>query len=355
VEERRRYLGGDRDHSILVKGLDIVLLQQNKARAAQSTDDDDSLEQAFQGVSTESRVPKKRTREDIIKELKEKRQQGGAHEEVAKDEAVLLEEAKKAGKFKPIGFKPIGAPAEGKAKKKGKDLDRDGERKKKKRRIGEGGVEAQKLQPEMPPPPIPEKVAPSLSAEPEPESIREDFDIFAGAGDYQGIDLGDDDDDETGPAEGVQVPESHMELPTVSQRWFADDEEQQPDISQIAPSTSKCHSPPPPPSDDEEREEPTRLIPLQSSAIPSIRDLLAMDGAQDKRKKRKDKKKSGKDADLEEKKKATAEAKADRDYKRSVFAPPTHRKCDMTILFAQIKDIYREEGRRIKQHKIILA
>lgn len=303
-----------------MKGLDIALLQQNKARAAQSTDDDDSLEQAFQEVSAESRVPKKRTREDIIKELKEKRLQDSINEEVAKDEAVLMEEAKKAGKFKPIGFKPIGAPAEGKAKKnKRKGGDKDGERKKK-RKVE--GVEAQKVEQEMPPPPLPEKVLQPAPTEPEP--IPEDFDIFADAGEYKGIDLGDDEEEEgeDGPTNDAQPPNPSEEFSTIrGGQWFVTEEDQppQPDTSKITQPTSKSHSPlPPPMSDDEESEQPTRLVPLQSSAIPSIRDLLAMDGAQDMQKKRKDKKK-GKVVDPEEKKKVTAEAKADRDYKRSVF------------------------------------
>jgi len=309
-----------------VKGLDFALLQQNKARAAQSTNDDDSLEQAFQEVSTESRVPKKRTREDIIKELKEKRQQGAGAEEVAKDEAVLLEEAKKAGKFKPIGFKPIGAPAEAKTKKKkGKELDKDGERKKKKRKVEGGSAGAQKGQKEMPPPPLPEKVALAapVGPEPEPIPIPEVFDIFADAGDYEGIDLGDDDDEEEGSMKDVRAPDSPEEPSTIPrQRWFATEEH---DASQIAKSEAKSHSPPPPTSDEEDPDQPMRLVPLQTSAIPSIRDLLDMDGAQDKRKKRKDKKKGGKDVNPEDKKKVTAEAKADRDYKRSVFTSSARR------------------------------
>ena len=31
VEEQRRYLGGDADHTVLVKGLDFALLEQQKA------------------------------------------------------------------------------------------------------------------------------------------------------------------------------------------------------------------------------------------------------------------------------------------------------------------------------------
>jgi IK cytokine len=110
------------------------------------------------------------------------------------------------------------------------------------------------------------------------------------------------------------------------ERWFEtdaviEDRSSKSDASQLPKLPSKSHSPPVPasvPDEDEETEQPTRLVPLQSSAIPSIRDLLAMDGAQDKRSKRKDKKKGGKDANPEEKKKATVEAKVDRDYKRLV-------------------------------------
>ncbi|KAH7926037.1 hypothetical protein BV22DRAFT_389638 [Leucogyrophana mollusca] len=141
VDEQRRYLGGDSEHSILVKGLDMALLEQNKARAVASTDDDETLEQAFIQVTSEPTVSKKRTREDIIRELKEKRQIGAgpqAATSVAKapeDEARVLEEAKKAGKFRPIGFKPIGSQKDAKGKKKrAKEGDKDGERKKKRRK-----------------------------------------------------------------------------------------------------------------------------------------------------------------------------------------------------------------------------
>ena len=331
VEEQRRYLGGDRDHSILVKGLDFALLQQNKARAAHSADDDESLEQAFQQVSAESTVPKKRTREDIIKELKQKKQKGAALDGVAKDEAVLLEDAKKAGKFKPIGFKPIETSAEGKTKKKkGRDGEKDGNRKK--RKIEGGTAEAHKAQTEMPPPALPAKVLPSVPAESEP--IPDDFDIFAGAGEYQGIDLGDDDDEEERPTKEDPVVDSPEEPPTILQRGWFTTEDENPPQPQIAQPTSISRSPPPTVSDDEP-EQPTRLVPLQSSAIPSIKDLLAMDGAEDKRKMRKNKRKGGKDVNAEEKKKVTAEAKADRDYRRSVFLP--FEEWDVTYFLHRLK------------------
>jgi IK cytokine len=171
----------------------------------------------------------------------------------------------------------------------------------------------------MAPPPLPEKIShpASATAESEPEPIPEDFDIFADAGDYEGIDLGDDDDDDKGPIQAPGSPKEPSMIPR--KRWFETDEDQRPQPDTSKTAESKAHSPPPPTSDEEDSEQPTRLVPLQTSAIPSIRDLLAMDGAQDKRKKRKDKKKGGKDVNPEEKKKVTAEAKVDRDYKRSAF------------------------------------
>ncbi|KAJ6591477.1 hypothetical protein DFH09DRAFT_1358064 [Mycena vulgaris] len=337
TDEERKYLGGDSDHSILVKGLDIALLEQNKAKASLSTVDDDSLEQAFLAVASEPTVPKKRTREDMIRELKEKRgvksDLAATTESKSKDDA--LEAAKKQGKFKPIGFKPIGA-AEGKTKKKKVKGDgTEGERKKKKRKVDAADEkgETQEGSSVMPPPPLPSAaVAPSaVSATSAPEDdMPVDFDIFSGAGEYEGIDLGDEEDEAEDPVAGKpDDPElEDGEEPTEAagpRKWFEDDE------PAPAPSSSKLPLPPvndkPPPraeDDDEEGEleQPTRLVPLASSALPSIKDLLAMDKAansSDKWKKRKEKKKSGKDeADdaAPPKQKMTAEVKAERDYKR---------------------------------------
>ena len=81
MEEQRKYLGGDADHTVLVKGLDFALLEQTKAKlaATDSVVDDEVLESAFlEGSSSAPSIPRKRTREDILKELKEKRGKGGA-------------------------------------------------------------------------------------------------------------------------------------------------------------------------------------------------------------------------------------------------------------------------------------
>ncbi|KAF8347867.1 hypothetical protein F5887DRAFT_1258993 [Amanita rubescens] len=216
VERKRKYLGGDSEHSILVKGLDVALLEANKAKAvAVSNEDDDILEEAFAGTPISppesNSVPRKRTREEIVRELKEKRgqtQTTGNNTTVksAEGEAKVLEEAKKVGKFRPIGFKPI---AEEKPKKKKvKGEVKDGERKKKKRKVdGEqsgaitGNVDSHApLLPDASNPPellIPQATVtvpmpPSL----EPEPLPEEFDIFADVEEYEGLDLREEEEED---------------------------------------------------------------------------------------------------------------------------------------------------------------
>ncbi|KAF4592937.1 hypothetical protein EYR38_008643 [Pleurotus pulmonarius] len=347
VEEQRKYLGGDGDHSILVKGLDFALLEQNKARATLSTEDDDSLEVAFAEASTlgltadasqDADGSKKRTRADLLRELKEKREASGAQEKVITpaDEVKKLEEAKKAGKFKPIGFKPIGEAEEKTKRKKAAKDGKDTERKKKKRKVEQhngditnSGPAAQSANSEQtkslesatpPQPPVPNFTAPQEELPPD------DFDIFEGVGEYEGIDLGDDDED----GEHHASPKPGEE-PPISVRpggWFAGEDGQ----SSALPQDSQ---PPPLPivdvplkrqdeaeEDGEVEEAPLRLQPLESSALPSIKDFLAMDeaaGKDAKRRKRKEKKKAGGGGGgggEGEGSTMTAEARAERDYKR---------------------------------------
>ncbi|KAJ7130608.1 hypothetical protein C8R44DRAFT_613995, partial [Mycena epipterygia] len=217
-DKQRKYLGGDSEHSILVKGLDIALLEQNKAKESLSTVDDDSLEQAFMAAASEATVPKKRTREDMIRELKEKRGIKSDTPPTTESKSNdTLEAAKKQGKFKPIGFKPIGG-ADDKPKKKVKGDGADGERKKKKRKVeaagdkGEttkaGGDGASSMPPPPPPAADPGRKASSSTPVPPEDDVPEDFDIFAGAGEYEGIDLGDEDEeDEPGTAGKPDNPE----------------------------------------------------------------------------------------------------------------------------------------------------
>jgi len=297
----------------------MALLEQNKAKALLSTVDDESLEQAFQTVTSDAPVPQKRTREDIINELKEKR---GAVPTESKSNGDLPETAKKKEKFKPIGFKPIGAAEERPKKKKKAISDKtDGERKKKRRRVEENGEtnSAKEVEtPIIPPPPTSPKPAGltplTTSAPPEDDPPDVDFDIFAGVGEYEGVDLEDEDGDEEvdvtaakdDSAESEDNDRSMDVMPTVApKKWFKTDEDHPRSSSKLPLPSAATHNQSPPRQslygDEEgEAEEPTRLVPLSSSAIPSIKDFLAMEEAGDpkkKRKKGKRKKKSGKGGD----------------------------------------------------------
>jgi IK cytokine len=318
-------------------------LEQNKARAALVSDkfDDESLEQVFQEVASVDNPKKaktKKTREELLRELKEKRSSGhnetgeGEQTLVPEEETRKLEMAKQQGKFKPIGFKPIGQPAaEPKKKKKAKADGIDGERKKKKRKLDsrQGVVEEQPSKPEA----TVQPAAPPSPPEPEREPIEEDFDIFAGAGDYDGLELGDDDDEDDAKPErkGATVEDEEEEDPSTSTRpkqWISIEEDGA-ILRPKSPEPPQSASPPPEPSSskvasrDHEEEDgemdedvPMKLVPLASSALPSVRDFLDMDRAATssrKNKKRKDKKKPTQDPDSQT---ANAEAKAERDYKR---------------------------------------
>ena len=333
MEVQRRYLGGDSEHSILVKGLDHSLLEQNKARAALSSEDDNALEQAFMEATshTPTNVPKKRTREELIRHLKEQRARNTDQgPKIGDEEARLLEEAKQKGKFKPIGFKPIGSTSEAKKKKEKRSED-DMERKKKKRKVDveilADKAASLKDKSSMPPPPVPTKTPKVPDTE---EPIDDDFNIFADAGEYEGINVDDDDDDEN-VAQVARETEKRYD-PTPAQRWIPTDEIEplhtKPPIPPLSDTTTRS-----PPSshkvvseDESEDEQPMRLVPLSSSALPSIKDFLAMDqaaGSSDKKRKRKNKKKAGAkdddDDDIDEgPKQKSVQTKVDRDYKRSI-------------------------------------
>ncbi|KAI0687988.1 RED-like protein N-terminal region-domain-containing protein [Cytidiella melzeri] len=278
LEEQRRYLGGDSDHTVLVKGLDFALLEQNKARASTTTEDDDTLEQAFiEGSSTTATLPKKRTREEIVAELKNKRTKGDSQDAKSGTSGdAPLDEAKKAGKFKPIGKSWVR-----KLKAKG--------RIRKSRRL------------------LPPTKSQQRSPHLQPPQMEEDFDIFAGAGEYTGLDLGDEEADEDSGAEpGAIVDDTRADaVDSIPRRkWFDTEDEPAPstephqDRSKSQPVEALSHpiGIPDEPEEGEEPDEdtPIRLAPLASSAVPSIRDILAADQEeekQEKRRARKEKKK----------------------------------------------------------------
>jgi IK cytokine len=318
VDEQRRYLGGDSDHSILVKGLDFALLEQNKVRLAStsSKQDDEALEEVFAQKASTLSAPTstKRSRADIIKELKEKRANGGESEQ-SKEEAVA-EKSTNSSKFRPIGFKPIGTSTEEKVKKKKK---KEGSEPKKKKRkvepstVGAGEGAGLKGVATSPPPPEHAASRSALAKPFEAETAEDDFDIFADAGEYKGVEVGSDDDDDDGDKEsetgherpshpGPSVASTADASAPPRRGWFDNDAagsepEPEPEASPKAPADQP--TPIPEAGVEAEEEQAARLAPLTSSAIPSIRDFLAMDEAvekEEKRKARKEKRK-GKNKD----------------------------------------------------------
>ena len=286
----------------------MSLLQQNKTRETASTEDDDILEQAFVDATTVASGSKKRTREDIIRELKAKQQNGSVDQSVgsSKPEAVeeerqSFEAAKQSGKFKPIGFKPIGQKEE-KSKKRRVKGEKNGEKKRRKvekhsqktDKESNTGPE-EKLAADLLPDSVKEEPPPP--SEPEPEPADEDFDIFAGAGEYQGIPEDDDASDSESDGGESRIPEPSLQplqepsLP-VKGGWFGDAEREP--IPPPAVHAPVAKSPVRTNTVVEEEEEGGRLRALESSALPSIRDFLAMQEAaekSEKRKARKEKKK----------------------------------------------------------------
>ncbi|KAN0061840.1 hypothetical protein ACQY0O_005833 [Thecaphora frezii] len=195
--EQVKYLGGDEKHTVLVKGLDFALLAQNKARleAQGQAMGDDELERAFESaksVSTtgsegfddgEQKTGTKRTRETIIEALK-KRKLRQSSDAAAQSTS---EPAKFSSKFKPIGFRPIGAASSSSAPTNDPDVKYiNGKRMRKKKKRYEttkadaGPSTAQ--QPEQTTDvasksrPIPSPPAPTASTSSRPSSVRSSSD-----------------------------------------------------------------------------------------------------------------------------------------------------------------------------------
>ncbi|CAE6529645.1 unnamed protein product [Rhizoctonia solani] len=322
IDEQRKYLGGDATHTILVKGLDFALLEQQRAREESRDDLDDDLESAFQGnpvgtssteePSTEIQTHgKKRTRAELLAELKQSRgthESQGAKSSTKEEEIEALERAKQAGKFKPMGSSSF-APVEKKKKKKKKAIAEEGKLQAKettayppdasKQAASPASIPTQKpaitastkevvatqdSQSKSKETPVP--VAPPISVQaPAPSVEIDDADPFADAGEYE-PDYGDDDsDNETVPKD---IPQPLA--PVGRRNWFNDPE------SIPEPELAK---PPTPPPKQEVESEPgssrsTRLESLTSSAIPSISDFLAMDKEEEFREKKRARKEKNK-------------------------------------------------------------
>lgn len=237
---------------------------------------------------------------------------------------VALEEAKKAGKFKPIGFKPIGETEKKGKKKMVKKVK--GEGKKKKAKEDTTGEATSKEEPttskDISEPGVQTNTS-TKPAEPvpEPEPIDEDFDIFADAGEYNGLELGDEDDDDASDAEPGAIPDDSEPI-VPPRKWIETEEDRlalprEPSKSESPSRGSEPPARPPHKSEEpeegeaeEEEEAPIRLVPLSSSI--AIRDILAADQEEEKAEKRRARKEKKKKGEL------TAAGKVDRDYQRYV-------------------------------------
>lgn len=270
--------GGDEHHSILVKGLDIALLERKKAELAQRADQDlgdveDELDAAFENpapprehsgspaafegaspVAGSSRdAGKKRggkTRDELLAELRAMRT-GGA----AAVPGGATEGNRSSGSPAESRFKPIGASS---ADKKGKGKEAAGasgagggwkavgasgdapageKKKRKKRKVAppeaaeaSGTTAAESKAPAPGPAAAPAPPAAAPIVPPAPDDIDDDMDIFGGVGDYKGLDTDEDSDAGAAPAPvPAAVAESANPLGTASggkRKYFDDDDEE---------------------------------------------------------------------------------------------------------------------------------
>ncbi|CAE6540490.1 unnamed protein product [Rhizoctonia solani] len=316
IDERRKYLGGDATHTILVKGLDFALLEQQRAREESRDDLDDDLESAFQGnptaasskeePSTEAQTQgKKRTRAELLAELKQSREaheSQGAKSSTKAEEIEALERAKQAGKFKPMGSRSF-APVEKKKKKKKKTIVGDEKQQANDAKAYPPGASEKAVSPAKTPSQEPAigaaiqdteleyksdalvphaPLVPKQALAPSVEEI-EDIDPFADAGEYEPEYGHDDSDAESAPRDN---PQSSV---LVGRRnWFNDPEPEPVNPPTPPPRVATETGPEPGPS------RPMRLESLAASAIPSISDFLAMDKEEEAREKKKAKKEKGK-------------------------------------------------------------
>jgi IK cytokine len=268
-----------------------------------------ALEQVFQELSS----PKKKTREELVAGLKKARSEG-----IPVDKP--LEVAKQQGKFRPIG-----AQADTKAKKrKAKGDEKVGEKKKKKKRKLEdaadvqGGASNAGMKEES----ISSSRPIARARTPSPE-VDPDADIFGDADEYRGLSSGSDAEEEEGEEPRVRARALVPPRDSIPRNgWFSEKLEPDAGSKPISkPQTHRTKTPEDHPMVDGPEAEPeeqdrlrpvVRLQALASSSVPSVRDILAMDEAAEREEKRKAKKEKRK------KKNPTEETKINREVKQCV-------------------------------------
>ncbi|KIR70131.1 hypothetical protein I310_06116 [Cryptococcus deuterogattii CA1014] len=179
IEKQRAYLGGDAEHSVLVKGLDYALLAARKAELAREEAEnmDEELEELGRGLKGKKNVGAK---DDAAEEVKVKEEAlGRGFKSIAqkKAEAKVAMEEKKKKKKKKVKVENIGTPAPVISQPTGMPKD-----------IGTvKSVEEAQPTTKLAPPPLP--------------GLDEDEDIFGGVGEYDlkaaaGPESDSDDEDE---------------------------------------------------------------------------------------------------------------------------------------------------------------
>ncbi|KAH7105826.1 hypothetical protein BKA62DRAFT_341386 [Auriculariales sp. MPI-PUGE-AT-0066] len=224
-----------------VKGLDLEAIERARARVTEE-DVDDLLEQTYKSKPDASSGPstnvdpllgasKKRTREEIVAALKNKRMKtdnSTEQETLAKPDAKPVVLSSK--------FKPIGAP-----KAKAKTAAEVKLKKKKTNVAPVPEIQASTSIQTTVPAPSTSRTAPtptaSALAEPE-DDVDPDADLFAEAGDYDAF--GDEDEDEDEGASGPSNP-SRLSPPAdvpAPAKWFKMDEDHEPAAVSRPPEAS---------------------------------------------------------------------------------------------------------------------
>lgn len=246
----------------------------------------------------------KRTRDEMIAEMKAGRSgslggDGGRKEEDGG-------ERKRDPRFKPIAAPTTTGQPEKKLRKKKKKIKID----------SEGSITAPPSASTSalpPPPPPPPAAAAPLPSIPITVNLEDDeFDIFGDAGEYKGLGSGSDSDDNDDDEKKPVVAAAPSRPPPTSnkQKYFDDDDDDEMDRMDLSTAPSAVtnlaaggvheggeedeQGGSGSGSDDEgagaggDGSRPMRLQPLSGSNIPSVRDLLDMDAAQEKEEKRKE-------------------------------------------------------------------
>ncbi|GAA5895773.1 uncharacterized protein JCM6883_001617 [Sporobolomyces salmoneus] len=363
-EEERKYLGGDAEHSILVKGLDMALLERRKLELSATQekeleDVEDELDRQLEkptkkGKGKEKEGTKGKTRDELLEELKKSRSSASG-----------------SGGFKPIGegeglgkgWKKLGAPTTTTTEGGGGGGEKKLRKKKKKVPVESSAPTAAASSQ----PPVASTSSVSVPVAPLPLPTDEttegggfgsDDDIFGDAGSYKGFDSDSDSDaDADAPSSKPAKPLTTMATKVKTEdepsstttlgakrKYFDDDDDKEEGDSQpittapsavtdlasrqashVASTSAQTSRDRGLGSDDDEEDDEmdtstVKLQPLSGGRGPSVRELLEMDKAAEEEEKRQSKKLKRQQKALEDgadgkgKKDLSEADKANRDY-----------------------------------------